>query len=113
MENIKQSAEIHSFQSWVDFKDIERSKQVCAQILKDSGFNVLNYSEQLFPGGGFTAIWLLGESHLAIHLFMPEGKMFFDLASCNKNKSDLFSDYFRKSFAKEKITSTMRYSSKG
>lgn len=33
---------------------------------------------------GFSAVWLLAESHLAMHTFPEEGKSYLELSSCNE-----------------------------
>lgn len=43
-----------------------------------------------FTEEGYTAIWLLGESHFAIHTFPEQGKTYIELTSCNPEKHDFF-----------------------
>ena len=107
MEEIKQKPEIHSFQAWIACSDIVMLKDTGTHLLEEADFKILNFSEYLFPGGGYTALWMLGESHLALHLFMPEGKAFFDLASCNGHKSRYFIDRLKAKFGKKSILSAM------
>ena len=58
--------------------------------LKLSGFNVLGEVEHEFSPYGYTKLWLLGESHLAVHTFPEEGKAYVELSSCNKAYFDKF-----------------------
>ena len=59
-------------------------------MLAASTFNVLNYSEFHFQPEGWTALWLLGESHLAIHTFPDHGTSYLELSSCMRDKFVLF-----------------------
>lgn len=59
-------------------------------ILNDSGFQLLGFIEHFFNPHGYTAMWLLGESHCCIHTFPEEGKTYVELSSCNKEKYDEF-----------------------
>ncbi len=52
-------------------------------ILRRSGFNVLNVSEHHFQPQGYTALWLLCESHFAVHTFPEFGRSYIELSSCN------------------------------
>jgi S-adenosylmethionine/arginine decarboxylase-like enzyme len=36
-----------------------------------------------FEPQGYTALWLLTESHFAIHMFPEFGKSYIEIASCN------------------------------
>lgn len=53
------------------------------EILRRSGFNVLNVSEHHFHPQGYTALWLLSESHFAVHTFPEFGRSYIELSSCN------------------------------
>lgn len=58
--------------------------------LKTAGFHVLKSVEHEFSPYGYTKLWLLGESHLALHTFPEEGKAYVELSSCNKAYYDKF-----------------------
>lgn len=60
------------------------------RMLAASTFNVLNYSEHHFEPEGWTALWLLGESHLAVHTFPEHGTAYLELSSCMRDKYVLF-----------------------
>jgi S-adenosylmethionine decarboxylase len=51
-------------------------------LLLQSGFKILNYTEHHFKPYGFTCLFLLGESHLAIHTFPEHNKTYVELSSC-------------------------------
>ncbi|MEL7222709.1 MAG: S-adenosylmethionine decarboxylase, partial [Bacteroidota bacterium] len=43
-----------------------------------------------FEPQGWTGIWLLAESHLAIHTFPEARKTYIELSSCNRQMYDDF-----------------------
>lgn len=51
-------------------------------MLATSGHTILNFVEHHFEPQGYTALWLLGESHLAIHTFPEHGRSYVELSSC-------------------------------
>lgn len=62
-------------------KEIDR---LFGGIIKKSGFNVLDTIEHEFYPFGYTKIWLLSESHFAVHTFPEESKAYIELSSCNE-----------------------------
>jgi S-adenosylmethionine decarboxylase len=62
-------------------------------MLKEAGFTILQICVQKFEPEGFTAVWILAESHLAIHTFPEEGKTYVELSSCNKKMFVRFNEY--------------------
>lgn len=83
-------AEIHSLRGWVDSTDPAELKAKYTNLLKDSKFDILSFQEHFFTPAGYTALWLLGESHFALHTFPEEGKTYVELSSCNKSYLDYF-----------------------
>lgn len=59
-------------------------------MLRRATFNVLNFSEYHFQPAGWTALWLLGESHLAVHTFPEHGTSYLELSSCMLDKYVVF-----------------------
>ena len=51
-------------------------------LLKYSNFKVVKKVCYHFVPQGFTALYLLSESHLAIHTFPEENKTYIELSSC-------------------------------
>jgi S-adenosylmethionine decarboxylase len=68
-------------------------------ILEDSGFNIIKNIVHYFEPIGYTAIFLLAESHLAIHTFPEELKTYIELSSCNEEMYKKFIKIFTKHFA--------------
>jgi S-adenosylmethionine decarboxylase len=78
-------AKIWNKNGWVKETDPTKLKNNFSELLGLSGFDILNFIEYYFEPQGYTALWLLGESHLAIHTFPEEGKSYIELSSCNED----------------------------
>lgn len=72
-------------------------------MLSRSTFNVLNYSDHYFEPQGWTALWLLGESHLAIHTFPEHGTSYLELSSCMRDKFILFLEELERLLARQTV----------
>lgn len=83
-------AKVYSLKGWINLIEHNALVECFQKQLEQADFNILNFTQQTFPESGFTAIWLLAESHLAIHSFAFSGWTFFELTSCNQSKSKLF-----------------------
>lgn len=79
-------ARIWNDSTWIRITDPEAVKAALGGVLNSCGFSVLNFMEHHFEPQGYTAIWLLGESHLAVHTFPEHGKSYVELSSCNRHK---------------------------
>jgi S-adenosylmethionine decarboxylase len=93
MNNIQHKAlppQIFNLQGWIKLTDESLLKELFHTILTNTGFSILNYSSHQFPINGFTAFWLLSESHLALHTFTESGWCYIELSSCNSDKSEQF-----------------------
>lgn len=78
-------AEIWNKSKWIDETDKQELVGYYTKLLKDCGFKVLDYIEHDFDPFGFTGLWLLGESHFAVHTFPEHRKSYIELSSCNKD----------------------------
>ncbi|UII20943.1 S-adenosylmethionine decarboxylase [Fulvivirga ligni] len=85
-------AKIYSLRLWVKTIEPETLKITFDKLLASTKFNVLNFSEYFFPVQGYTAIWLLAESHLAIHTFPQSGWSYVELSGCNHMKTMEFKE---------------------
>ncbi len=81
---------IYNFTAWVDEYDPGVLHAMLDKMVTESGYNVLNKMEHHFEPQGYTCLWLLAESHLAVHTFPENGKSYIELSSCNKEKNDNF-----------------------
>ena len=86
----KMKAMIRNWNSWVNETrpDILMSKY--KNQLQESGFKIVDTSVHFFDPFGFTALFLLSESHFAIHTFPEEGKSYLELSSCVDAPFDRF-----------------------
>ena len=75
-------AQMFNYQSWVDETNPFELRKKYDTQLKESGFGVLSFVEYNFEPQGYTALWLLSESHFAIHTFPEEEKSYIELSSC-------------------------------
>ncbi|WP_194768742.1 S-adenosylmethionine decarboxylase family protein [Tamlana sp. I1] len=78
------------FEEWTPITNPLILKESFEHKLKLSGFNIVNFTEHHFPKKGYTCIWLLAESHLAIHTFPECNKSYVQLSSCNLEKRNEF-----------------------
>ena len=70
---------------WINEIDPEKLKNTFSELLGLSGFVILNFQEHYFEPIGWTGLWLLGESHFAIHRFPEHKKSYIELSSCNED----------------------------
>ncbi|MEA3444203.1 MAG: S-adenosylmethionine decarboxylase [Bacteroidota bacterium] len=85
---------IYNFTAWVTECDPETLRVSLDEIIDKSGYTVLNKMEHHFSPVGYTHLWLLAESHLAVHTFPEDGKTYIELSSCNKGKNETFKKLF-------------------
>lgn len=48
-------------------------------------------SDYSFSPHGYTCVWLIGESHIAVHTWPEHGVAYLECSSCNQDKHDRFS----------------------
>ena len=82
--------EITNNSGWLTITDYNTLVRLFEFLLKYADFEVLGFMEHHFHPQGYTAIWLLGESHLAIHTFDEDNKTYWELSSCNAEKQKVF-----------------------
>ncbi len=87
-------AKIYNTSRWIKETDPEKLKNIYERLLVLSGFGILNFQEYYFDPIGWTGLWLLGESHLAIHTFPEEGKSYIELSSCNIDYYNYFKSFY-------------------
>lgn len=75
-------AQIYNFQDWIAETDPKILFEKFDALLRASGFGVISFQEKHFEPFGFTCLWLLSESHFAIHTFPEHGKSYIELSSC-------------------------------
>ncbi|HCC07150.1 MAG TPA: hypothetical protein DEP72_03155 [Clostridiales bacterium] len=86
-----------NYQGWIRETDAGMLKSVLEEMLLISKFAVLGFDE-VFQPDRYMGAWILGESHLAIHVFPNDNKTYVELTSCIKEKSDEFRKIFELMF---------------
>lgn len=103
----KEGTQIYNHQEWVSETNPELLVRQLRSILEKSGYTVVNFVEHHFSPQGYTCIWLLAESHLALHTFPEENKSYIELSGCREEMNILFVQYLdqiKENFTKELIT---------
>lgn len=83
-------AKIYNYQSWIAETNPTELKEKFESLLNQAGFGILQVVEHNFKPYGYTALFLLSESHFAIHTFPEENTTYIELSSCVKNQFDTF-----------------------
>ncbi len=83
-------AVMYNYHKWIKYQEEEILITIMESILLESGFTIINKVEHYFPSQGYTGLWLLAESHLAIHTFPEEDKIYIEISSCVKKYFDCF-----------------------
>ena len=81
---------IDNHNCWISDTNPSSLKRDFEAMLLKSGFGILNFIEHHFEPQGYTGLWLISESHFAIHTFPEEGKTYIELSSCNRKMYDSF-----------------------
>ena len=87
-------AQIHNTTFWISCTNPKLLIKFFNKALEKSGFTVLKTIEHEFEPAGFTQLWLLAESHFAIHTFPEKQTTYVELSSCNYDKYCNFVGYF-------------------
>ena len=83
-------AELYNTTHWVNESDAKTLRNQIKNILEICDFEILGFIDHHFEPQGYTCIWLLGESHLAIHTYPEHNKAYIELTSCVLSKNQLF-----------------------
>ena len=89
---------IYNYQVWVNQIDPTQLHNTLQTILEESGYTILNQMEHYFPIQGYTCLWLLAESHLAVHTFPESNQSYIELSGCNEEMSIRFMTLFQEQF---------------
>jgi S-adenosylmethionine decarboxylase len=71
--------------AWLD--DAAAVKGALERAVAAGRFTLLDLVARPFSPHGVTACAVVGESHLALHTWPEEGRMFVDIASCSSQES--------------------------
>lgn len=83
-------AKIYNLKAWVTETDPDKLKEMLTNLLKTSDFTVLGFNDYHFKPYGYSALWLISESHLEVHTWPEEHKSYIELSSCNRVKQEKF-----------------------
>lgn len=99
MDKLPEDALIDNYKTWVGETEPALLKELMTEWLNRCEFQVLNFTEHYFQPHGYTCLWLLGESHLAIHTFPEKQRCYVELTSCNFDKNKMFQSLLTKHFS--------------
>ena len=83
-------ARVYNARFWTTASDAAFLRATIDAALRASNFGILEFVEHAFEPYGYTALWLLAESHCAIHTFPESGQAYIELTSCNRDKAEAF-----------------------
>lgn len=83
-------AQMYNYNNWIKETNPILLYNYFNILLLQSGFKIENYIEKHFKPHGYTSLFLLSESHFAIHTFPEENKSYIELSSCVKIPFDNF-----------------------
>lgn len=81
---------MYNYNAWIKYQKEEILVEYFDRLLGKSGFTIVNKVEHYFEIKGYTGLWLLAESHFAIHTFPEEDKVYIEISSCVKDYFDKF-----------------------
>lgn len=88
------NAVMYNYSDWIEYKKENILIKDFEKMLIDSGFTIINKIEHYFEIQGYTGLWLLSESHFAIHTFPEDNKVYIEISSCVKTYFDNFLESF-------------------
>ena len=88
------------------FEDsLEKIVQVAETIINDLGLNVVKNLSHMFTPKGVTLVYILSESHLAIHTWPELGTIHVDLVTCSLRTQEEFEKSLKHSLSVYKVRS--------
>lgn len=75
---------------WVEEVDPSRLRTMIEFAMNRAQFTLCAFSEHFFEPYGYSACWVIGESHIAVHTFHEKNLAYVQLSSCSREKFDLF-----------------------
>ena len=107
---------VHFLASYVgcqnNLTDIESLRTAMTEAVNASGATILGMNEHIFksnlvpPLDGYTAVYVLSESHASIHTYPENESCFVDLFTCGENCSyERFNEILQKYLQPKKINS--------
>lgn len=90
---------IGNYRFWTAETNPEILQSELANILDKAGYTILNFVEHHFTPHGYTCLWLLGESHLAVHTFPEKQASYIEMSGCNKEMNEDFIHQVHQAFS--------------
>lgn len=87
-------AQIYNFKHWVASSNAVLLHDELTKTLETAGYTILQEAEHYFPNGGYTCVWLLAESHLALHTFPEDNRSYVELSGCNEACNTKFKEIY-------------------
>lgn len=81
---------IYNHKRWISQVNPDILRVKLDRFLRDSEYTILDFIEHAFTPQGYTAIWLLAESHLAVHTFPENFTTYIELTGCNETMNKQF-----------------------
>lgn len=91
-------AQMFNLKKWINTTDSHFLKSKFKEILEKNGFKIVGFVDFHFEPYGYTCLFLLSESHLAIHTFPEENKTYIELSSCVRTQFQNFKQDFVNQF---------------
>jgi len=86
----KKMTQMFNFKQRITMTNPSSLKKQFDALLSEAWFSLLWFQDHHFSPQGYTALWLLGESHFALHTFPEDERTYIELTSCNKEYYDFF-----------------------
>lgn len=91
---------MYNFRTWIKYEKEDIIIKEFEEMLKESGFTIIEKTEHFFEIQGYTGLWLLAESHFAVHTFPENDKIYIEISSCVKKYFDEFVSKFENKYKK-------------
>lgn len=75
-------AKMNNWNGWITCTSPDVLYDKYKNLLIKSGFKIVSECSYKFQPYGYTCLFLLAESHFAIHTFPEENKTYLELSSC-------------------------------
>lgn len=95
--------QIFNFRCWIVETDPEQLKATFGEMLHQAGYGIVNFCDHYFSPQGYTCLWLLSESHLAVHTFPEAQKTYVELSGCSSEMNEVFRKLFDAQFKALKV----------
>lgn len=86
----------YTYKCWLDTINPGKLKDTLGKLLTVSGFGVCGEAHKYFEPEGYSKVWLLSESHLAIHTYTDDNRTALCLSSCIEEYYKRFSSLIEK-----------------